>query len=134
MTTWEKKVGALTLFVSDLTLSKTFYSRIFEQPLVYEDATSAAYQFSNTIINLLHNDAAPDLIRPSRVAEPTSGSRLMLSIFVDDVNAVATELAAKGVNVLSGPVDREWGMRTLSFADPDGHVWEVAQERTESNE
>jgi uncharacterized glyoxalase superfamily protein PhnB len=23
-------------------------------------------------------------------------------------------------------MDREWGMRTAAFADPDGHIWEVA--------
>jgi uncharacterized glyoxalase superfamily protein PhnB len=25
-------------------------------------------------------------------------------------------------------MDREWGMRTAAFADPDGHIWEFAQE------
>ena len=25
-------------------------------------------------------------------------------------------------------MNRAWGMRTAAFADPDGHVWEVAQE------
>jgi lactoylglutathione lyase len=29
---------------------------------------------------------------------------------------------------LNGPVDRDWGMRTASFTDPDGHIWEIAQE------
>jgi uncharacterized glyoxalase superfamily protein PhnB len=33
-----------------------------------------------------------------------------------------------GVEHLNGPVDREWGMRTASFTDPDGHIWEVAQQ------
>jgi uncharacterized glyoxalase superfamily protein PhnB len=23
-------------------------------------------------------------------------------------------------------MDREWGVRTASFTDPDGHIWEVA--------
>jgi uncharacterized glyoxalase superfamily protein PhnB len=31
------------------------------------------------------------------------------------------------VSLLNGPIDRDWGMRTAAFADPDGHVWEVAQ-------
>ena len=31
----------------------------------------------------------------------------------------------------TGPMDREWGMRTASFTDPDGHIWEVAQELAE---
>ncbi len=28
----------------------------------------------------------------------------------------------------SGPADRDWGMRTATFADPGGHIWEIAQE------
>jgi len=31
------------------------------------------------------------------------------------------------VSLLSGPSDRAWGMRTVTFADPSGHVWEIAQ-------
>jgi catechol 2,3-dioxygenase-like lactoylglutathione lyase family enzyme len=36
------------------------------------------------------------------------------------------------VELLNGPIDREWGVRTAAFADPDGHVWEVAQERSDT--
>ncbi len=42
------------------------------------------------------------------------------------------ELSNRGVELLNGPIDREWGMRTAAFEDPDGHVWEVAQQFAES--
>jgi uncharacterized glyoxalase superfamily protein PhnB len=29
--------------------------------------------------------------------------------------------------VITGPADRSWGMRTVTFADPAGHIWEIAQ-------
>jgi lactoylglutathione lyase len=32
------------------------------------------------------------------------------------------------VRPLAGPADRDWGMRTATFADPGGHIWEIAQE------
>jgi uncharacterized glyoxalase superfamily protein PhnB len=32
------------------------------------------------------------------------------------------------VELINGPIDRPWGMRTACFADPDGHVWEIAQQ------
>jgi uncharacterized glyoxalase superfamily protein PhnB len=35
-------------------------------------------------------------------------------------------LTELGVDLLNGPVDRPWGVRTPSFRDPAGHVWEVA--------
>ena len=28
-------------------------------------------------------------------------------------------------------MDREWGLQTASFTDPDGHIWEIAQELRE---
>jgi uncharacterized glyoxalase superfamily protein PhnB len=46
---------------------------------------------------------------------------------VDDTDAVCAELARHGVELVNGPIDREWGVRTACFADPAGHLWEVAQ-------
>ncbi len=33
-----------------------------------------------------------------------------------------------GVTLISGPADRDWGMRTITFADPDGYIWQIAQD------
>ena len=38
------------------------------------------------------------------------------------------ELGEHGVTVISGPADREWGMRTITFADPDGYIWQISQD------
>jgi len=46
---------------------------------------------------------------------------------VDDADAVCAELDRRGVALLNGPIDRPWGMRTACFADPDDHIWEIAQ-------
>ena len=54
-------------------------------------------------------------------------SRVQLTLPVDDVDAMCKELAARGVTLLNGPVDRPWGIRTASFRDPGGHIWEIAQ-------
>ena len=55
-----------------------------------------------------------------------AGSRYQLTIGVDDVDAVCAELAQRGVTLLNGPMDRPWGIRTASFTDPGGHIWEIA--------
>ena len=42
---------------------------------------------------------------------------------------MSEELKSVGaVALLNGPVDRPWGLRTACFADPGGHLWELAQE------
>ena len=128
MTDWVKRVGALTLFVEDLPAAKTFYQDVFGLPVTFEDASSAVFTFDNTLINLLDVSEAPELIEPAQVAGSETGSRFQLTIWVDDVDAVCAELQARGVVLLNGPVDRTWGQRTASFADPGGHIWEIAQE------
>jgi len=126
--TWPKDVGAITLFVEDLPRTRQFYVDVFDVPLVYEDANSVVFKFGAAMINLLATTAARGLIEPAPVGGRDAGSRLQLSIFVDDVDAVCADLAGRGVELVNGPMDREWRMRTACFADPAGHIWEVAQE------
>jgi lactoylglutathione lyase len=122
-----KSVGAITLFVEDPQRSKSFYEKVFDLPPAYEDDASVAFDLENMIVNLLAASEAPGLIDPGPVASRDAGSSFQLTIWVDDTNAVCAQLAARGVTLLNGPIDRAWGMRTACFADPDGHVWEIAQ-------
>jgi len=122
-----KSIDAITLFVEDLEQSKLFYQDVFGLSVLFEDENSAVFRFENTLINLLKIPAARDLIAPGVVASPGAGSRCQFSIPVDDVDAACAELAARGVELLNGPMNRPWGIRTASFADPGGHIWEYAQ-------
>ena len=65
--------------------------------------------------------------RPAVVAPPAAGSRMVFTIGVDDVDAMCEVLAARGVELLNGPMDRPWGIRTASFVDPAGYIWEIAK-------
>ena len=120
-------LGAVTLFVEDLAAAATFYRDVFGLEPVVEDENSTAFQFGSTILNLLRVSAAPELIDPAQVAGAGTGSRVQFTVWVADVDAVCAELTARGVELLNGPMDRAWGQRTAAFADPAGHVWEVAQ-------
>ncbi|MEP6658441.1 MAG: VOC family protein [Acidimicrobiales bacterium] len=123
-----KNVGAITLFVDDLARSKSFYQDVFGLRVVYEDDESAVFDFGNTLINLLAIPAARELMDPVAVASRDAGSRVLLTIWVDDADAGCAELDRHGVVLLNGPIDREWGKRTASFSDPDGNIWEIAQD------
>jgi catechol 2,3-dioxygenase-like lactoylglutathione lyase family enzyme len=96
-------------------------------PVAFEDDDSTVFNFGNTIVNLLNETAARELIEPAVVAGSAAGSRFQLTIEVDDVDATCVELASRGVTLLNGPVDRPWGVRTASFLDPGGHIWEIAK-------
>ncbi len=127
METWPKGIGAITLFVEDLDETKRFYQEVFGLPVHFEDDASAVFKFGDTLINLLRATAAVELIAPAGVASPEAGSRLQLTIEVDDVDAMCADLARRGVKLLNGPMDRPWGIRTASFRDPGGHIWEIAK-------
>ncbi|HKG25743.1 MAG TPA: VOC family protein [Thermomicrobiales bacterium] len=127
MNAWPQGIGAITLFVEDLASAKRFYQDVFGLPVTFEDDNSAVFDFGNTIINLLATTAAPELIAPATVAPPEAGARVQLTIRVDDVDAICAELTRRGAELLNGPIDRPWGIRTASFRDPGGHIWEIAK-------
>jgi catechol 2,3-dioxygenase-like lactoylglutathione lyase family enzyme len=122
-----QSIDAITLFVEDLERSKDFYRDVFGMPVHFEDENSAVFKFANTLINLLKIPAARNLIEPGVVAGPQAGSRFQFTIPVDDVDATCVKLVGSGVKLLNGPMNRAWGIRTASFTDPAGHIWEIAQ-------
>jgi len=124
---WPKGIGAITLFVEDLPAAKQFYQAVFGLPVVFEDGDSTVFKFGDTLINLLKTTAAGALIEPAQVAPREAGARFVFTIDVDDVDAMCAELTARGVELLNGPMDRPWGVRTASFMDPSGYIWEIAK-------
>jgi lactoylglutathione lyase len=123
---WPKGIDAITLFVEDLATAKAFYLEVFGLPVAFEDPNSAVFMFGATAINLLDARQGPELIDPAVVASPDAGSRMVFTVAVDDVDAMCDTLRARGVAILNGPMDRPWGIRTASFHDPGGHIWEIA--------
>ena len=130
MTDWPGPLAAITLFTEDLAAAREFYSRVFGLPVSYEDANSCVFTFSGTMINLLQASEAVELIAPATPGGPGSLPRMQFTLTVDDVDAKAAELVAIGVPMLNGPMDREWGIRTASFRDPAGTIWEIAASLT----
>ena len=126
MGSWPSGIGAITLFVEDLQASKKFYGEVFGLAVMFEDDNSAVFEFENTLISLLKTTAAVELIEPAAVASRDAGARAQFTLGVDDVDAMCAELDNRGVQLLNGPMDRPWGIRTASFRDPGGHIWEIA--------
>lgn len=123
---WPGVIRHITLFVEDLEAARRFYRGVFGLPVAFEDDDSVGFRFGETHVNLLKATEAPELVEPATVASKDAGVRFQMTLFVDDVDATCAELKARGVELLNGPMDRPWGIRTASFRDPGGHVWEIA--------
>ncbi|MNP33264.1 fosfomycin resistance protein FosB [compost metagenome] len=127
ITGWVNKITEITLFVEDLQRSKTFYQESFQLFIQYEDENCVVFDYGNTCINLLNQSNARELIDPAQFGRVEDGARFLFTIQVPDVDRVCNELEIRGVTLLNGPITRPWGRRTACFADPDGHIWEIAQ-------
>jgi catechol 2,3-dioxygenase-like lactoylglutathione lyase family enzyme len=123
-----KKVGVVTLFVADPGRSRLFYEQVFGVPAIDVADDGVVFKFENLLLNLLQRSQGPELIEPAPVAPADAGSSLMFTIWVANTDETVAGLRAEQVSLLNGPVDRAWGVRTATFQDPDGYVWEVAQQ------
>ena len=127
MAEWEKKIGAINLIVGDLERSKVFYRDVFGLPVQHEDEDTAMFRFGETYVFLQRGAAHQD--RPSGDAQDLAQKGVgQFVMFVEDADAVRAELDEHDVAIISGPADRDWGMRTLTLADPGGYTWEITQE------
>jgi lactoylglutathione lyase len=127
MSAWLNNLDVVTLFVDDVARTKTFYLNVFGLSAIFENNNSIVFNLDNTSLNFLQRDSAPGLVAPARVASPNAGNSFQFTIRVDSVDEACAELARRGVQLNNGPIDRPWGVRTASFADPDGYLWEIAE-------
>lgn len=123
---WATGIDAITLFVEDLSAAREFYGRAFGLPVHFEDESSAVFRFGPTLVNLLKVENAGELVAPARVGGADAGARFQFTVGVEDVDAMCEALRARGVELLNGPMDRPWGVRTATFRDPAGYIWEIA--------
>lgn len=126
MADWKREIGAMTLFVPELGEALKFYADVFGLEAQALDEGNAMLRFEGVFVFLHQTGSAPPPL-PDVMAEAAKGAG-QFAIIVEDVDAVCAEIAGRGVQPLTGPADRDWGMRTATFADPGGNVWEIAQE------
>jgi catechol 2,3-dioxygenase-like lactoylglutathione lyase family enzyme len=126
MADWKREIGAITLHVPDLGEAQKFYADAFGLDVQPLDDDSALIRFEGAFVFLARSLAAAQPV-PEVLDQAQKGAG-QFAIIVEDVDAVCAEIAGRGVRLLTGPADREWGMRTATFAAPGGHIWEIAQE------
>ena len=79
----------VTLFVEDLTSSRPFQSGL-RPPVHFEDQDSAVFKSGDTLINLLRDTEARELIASAPLAGRTAGARSQLTLQVEHVDSAAS--------------------------------------------
>ncbi|MBK4216560.1 VOC family protein [Paracoccus caeni] len=123
----KQRVTLITLGVADLDRARTFYAAWGWQPHPGTSDGVSFYQMNGAVLALfgLH-DLAEDQGRPG--ATLATGAMTLAQNCADDAetDAVFDAALAAGATQLKRPEKVFWGGYSGYFADPDGHVWEIA--------
>ncbi|WP_409186328.1 VOC family protein [Amycolatopsis sp. VS8301801F10] len=119
------RLDHLVLTVADLAATVDFYTRVLGMTEVTFGAGRTALAFGASKINL--HEAGHEF--EPKAERPTPGSADLCLITADSLEQVVADLAAHGVPVEEGPVDRTGAtgpIRSVYFRDPDRNLIEVS--------
>lgn len=121
-----QRVTLITLGVADLDRSRAFYAALGWTPTKQQDGV-VFYQINGMVLGLFGLEPlAADQGRPK--AKLGTGAMTLAQNFATtgEVDAAYTAALAAGATGLKAPEKVFWGGYSGYYADPDGHVWEVA--------
>ncbi|MFT0862309.1 VOC family protein [Ancylobacter sp. G4_0304] len=123
------KMIFVNLPVADLSRSIAFYEAIgaVNNPQ-FTDDTAACMVLSDTIFVMLLTHPKFAQFTPKAIADAHSSSQVLLALSQesrDEVDGMAAKAGEAGGTVDIGPVQDHGFMYGRSFADLDGHIWEV---------
>ena len=125
----EQRLSLITLGVTDLARSRAFYSAgLGWTPSELSNDNVVFFQCAGVVFGLYGRAAlAEDVALDSARGSGVRGVALAYNTrSKDEVNAVLA-LAARAGAVIAKPAEEAfWGGYSGYFADPDGHLWEVA--------
>lgn len=123
----EPRVSLITLGVADLGRSRAFYEKLGFRASSIGGGEVVFFQAGALALCLFPRES---LACDAKVPADGTGFRaIALAHNVRekaDVEAVIAEAEAAGALVVKPAEDAPWGGRSGYFADPDGHLWEVA--------
>lgn len=123
----EQRMSLVTLGVADLRRARRFYEAGLGWKAGFASDDVVFYETGGPIIALW---SRRDLAADAQIEDDEStfgGLALAHNVRSrEDVEAVLAEAAAAGAAILKSAEDTPWGGYSGYFADPDGHLWEVA--------
>jgi predicted lactoylglutathione lyase len=122
-----QRVTLITLGVADLARARAFYAGLGWKESSQSQEAVAFYQLNGAVLGLFGlEDLAADQGRPG--ARLGTGAVTLAQNFATEaeVDTAYADALAAGATGLKAPEKVFWGGYSGYWADPDGHVWEVA--------
>lgn len=123
----DQRIGLITLGVSNLDRSRTFYEALGWKAVVNEKYDGIVFfQLNGQILALYPlKNLLEDQNRSGGVAAP-GGITLAINVHEkDQVDKTYLAFLKAGATSLKAPAETSWGATTCYVADPDGHPWEI---------
>lgn len=122
-----QRVTLITLGVEDLPAARAFYAALGWREHGESQPGVAFYQMHGAALALFGKaDLAADQGRPG-AALGTGAATLAQNFTTEaEVDAAYAAALAAGATALKAPEKVFWGGYSGYWADPDGHIWEVA--------
>lgn len=121
------RISMITLGVGDLARSIEFYQHGLGLPRMESPPEVAFFTLNGTWLGLFGREA---LAEDAGVPADGSGfAGVTLAHNVDSeaaVDALIKQAVAAGATLVKAPQSVSWGGYSGYFADPDGHLWEIA--------
>ncbi len=124
----EPRVSIITLGVRDLERAVAFYRDGLGWPISGASNEGIAFfKTSGTVLALYPRQALAEDVGRDPEGDGFSGFTLAHNVAEkEQVDLVLEELAEVGARIVKEAENVFWGGRSGYFADPDGHLWEVA--------
>lgn len=121
------RISMITLGVRDMARAVAFYERGLGLPRMASPPEVAFFTLNGTWLALFGRDAlAQDAGVPAE-GGGFAGVALAHNVASEaEVDAVVAQAVAAGARLVKAPQKVSWGGYSGYFADPDGHLWEVA--------
>ena len=127
----KSKISIICLGVSDLERSRLFYEELGLKTHNFDPAQGVVFfNMEGTWLELFPKS---ELAKDAGVVETAVATTDFRGVTLahneptkDGVDRVMAEALAAGAKLVKQPQDVFWGGYSGYFADPDGHLWEVA--------
>jgi uncharacterized protein len=121
-------ISLITLGVADVAKATSFYERLgFVRSKRASQESVSFFQAGPVVLALWGRDAQRDDAQAEELWTGNGGIAVAQNLSSEaEVDAVMARAEAAGARILKPAAKTFWGGYDGYFADPDGHVWEVA--------
>lgn len=121
------RITLVTLGVSDVGVATQFYERLGWRRSAASNEAVTFFHSNGTVLGLFERGALAHDAHVENASPGFSGVSLAQNFrSEDEVNAAFQHAIACGGRPLKMPQKVFWGGYSGYFADPDGHLWELA--------